>query len=1037
MKHRILSSAALAACLLLALSPLPAQRHDRLAAPLGAGTFVALHGSRDPRIGSLPDEGALAPGEHIGGLGLRFKPTAEQSAKLEQLLEDQRNPLSPRYRAWLTPEEYAEQFGLSQSDLARVSQWLESQGFHVESTARSRAWIAFSGTAEQVRGAFKTELHRFRAHGQLHMANVTEAQVPAALEPLVYNVNGLSDLGADPPSRPVKPQLTFDDGSHGLSPGDLATIYNTRPLLDKGFDGSGQKIVVVGASAINLSDVQQFRDYFGLPANDPQLILPPGSPDPGKTGFYNEAVSNVEIAGATAPKASILYVYSRSPFPAAQYAVDQNLAPVITYSYGTCEKIWTRTDLTAARALVQQANAQGITWIASSGDAGAAGCEIPFRDSAGLSGPWVTVPAVFPEVTGVGGTAFAEGGGDYWNGDQDQANARSYIPEAVWNSTPQGQGLSASGGGASIIFPMPAWQNAPGVPKITARLVPDISFAASWDHDPYLTMLDGTLWAWGETTSSASFFAGVLSILNQYLVNTGAQTAPGLGNINPRLYELARTTPEVFHDITAGDNIVPCKPGSDYCLLDRYGYSAAPGYDVATGLGSLDVERFVVNWAAPVSSGMTSTFLTLTASPASLDASASTTLIATVKPTTGTAVPTGAVSFRAGQKAIGDGILSESGGVAVARLTVDAGQLAAGLSTITAQYAGASVFSPSIATTDLVVTGAASVIVLSADPPTVYKQTPDADGYAWHYRLQIADVGGMSSVITQFAIDQTDYTDRFSTMFGSPRIPAYGSLTATLRAKITTTPVDHTYTFGGIDADGNTWQRQITIRFLSEQGSAALSLSSSPSTVRLPPDGDPHCSADHPLYHQLNLQEVNGIAVTLKKFVADGKDVSAQLDQWFGSSRLPAFGVLRASLCWNAVAFPVVRAFEVGGTDANGQPVSATLQVTLKEGVPNPGTLSVSKKAVELSAASGTADTTINVNVPATETWSVAMLPANQKTRWLMVTPTSGKGPAQVKITGNATGLANGAYSATLVFQSDKTVPQTVNLPVVFIVGNP
>jgi hypothetical protein len=274
-------------------------------------------------------------------------------------------------------------------------------------------------------------------------------------------------------------------------------------------------------------------------------------------------------------------------------------------------------------------------------------------------------------------------------------------------------------------------------------------------------------------------------------------------------------------------------------------------------------------------------------------------------------------------------------------------------------------------------------------------------------------------------------------MFGSPRIPAYGSLTAALRAKITTTPVDHTYTFGGIDADGNTWQRQITIRFLSEQGTAALSLSSSPSTVRLPPDGDPHCSADHPLYHQLNLQEVNGVAVMLKKFVADGKDVSAQLDQWFGSSRLPAFGVLRASLCWNAVAFPVVRAFEVGGTDANGQPVSATLQVTLKEGVPNPGTLSVSKKAVELSAASGTADTTINVNVPPTESWSVTVLPANQKTRWLMVTPTSGKGPAQVKITGNATGLANGAYSATLVFQSDQTVPQTVNLPVVFIIGNP
>jgi translation elongation factor EF-G len=110
--------------------------------------------------------------------------------------------------------------------------------------------------------------------------------------------------------------------------------------------------------------------------------------------------------------------------------------------------------------------------------------------------------------------------------------------------------------------------------------------------------------------------------------------------------------------------------------------------------------------------------------------------------------------------------------------------------------------------------------------------------------------------------------------------------------------------------------------------------------------------------------------------------------------------------------------------------------VTLTDGSPNPGTFSVSKKSVELSAASGTVETVLNVNLPASEMWSVSVSPANQKTRWLTVTPTSGKGPAQIKLIGNTTGLANGAYSTTLLFQSENTVPQIINVPVVFAVGN-
>jgi len=115
-RTQISSLTALALFLLPSLSPVLAQRHDRLTAPLSGGPFVPLPGSR-PRIEGRVDEGLLAATEHIGGLGLRFKPSAEQAAKLERLLADQQNPASPRYHAWLTPEEYADQFGLSHNDL--------------------------------------------------------------------------------------------------------------------------------------------------------------------------------------------------------------------------------------------------------------------------------------------------------------------------------------------------------------------------------------------------------------------------------------------------------------------------------------------------------------------------------------------------------------------------------------------------------------------------------------------------------------------------------------------------------------------------------------------------------------------------------------------------------------------------------------------------------------------------------------------------------------------------------------------------------
>src|SRR5262249_11952545 len=156
-------------------------------------------------------------------------------------------------------------------------------------------------------------------------------------------------------------------------------------------------------SAFNASDIQTYRQTFNLPANIPTPTLVPGLPDPGFNDWHAEATADLEIAGAIAPNATILYVYTDHVFYAEQYAIDQNLAPVLSVSFGSCEKgyIAYPGERDAYRSLMQQANAQGITAIASSGDAGPADCETQQVDKAGFNGITVDVPASLPEVTGV------------------------------------------------------------------------------------------------------------------------------------------------------------------------------------------------------------------------------------------------------------------------------------------------------------------------------------------------------------------------------------------------------------------------------------------------------------------------------------------------------------------------------------------------------------------------------------------------------------------------------------------------------------
>jgi uncharacterized protein (TIGR03437 family) len=1023
--------------LLLPVSNLFAQP-DRTVGKIDVDRTVVLKGNVRPEARPEYDQGPADSELRISGMTLVLKKSAGQQAELEKLLADQQDASSPDYHRWLTPQQYADRFGASRADMAKITEWLTGEGFAVDYSAQGRDWILFSGTAGQVKTTFGTEIHIYRVGGETHYANSTDPSIPAALEPLALAMMGLDDfLGKRPSHRraasSIRPAETTPAGAHYLVPADLGIIYDIAPLWAKGIDGTGIKIAVIGEDDLDMSDVSLFRSHYGLPDNTPQKLLVPGSAAPAVGCCENNL--DLEWSGAIAPNASLIFVYSRYSWTSAFYAIDQNVAPVITYSFSNCEP--KMTTASADQAEAQKANAQGITWVACTGDSGAANCDS--SPGAAQNGLAVGMPASIPEVTAVGGTMFDEGSGNYWTSSNaaDRSSALGYIPEMAWNEASTATGslsLWSGGGGASMYYAKPAWQTGPGVPNDGHRDVPDVAFAASPDHDGYWYAANGQVtFAIGGTSAAAPVFAGVVALLNQYQVSTGAQSKPGLGNINPMLYTLAQTTPGIFHDITVGSNIVPCVVGTKDCPNGTMGFSAGPGYDQATGLGSADIYKLVTEWSARPPAATTTT---VTANPATFAVTASTNLTVTVKANTGTSTPTGSVSFSAGSVALGSANLAGSAGTATASLTVAGNQLATGSNTIRASYGGNTGFNPSAASVAVTVTvpAAASAVVPSIAPNPVYQQTPDADGYSWFYTVKLTEIAGVATTLTGFSIDGTDYSSDIVSGFGSATIPAKGTLSAAMRSKLPSVPVTRVFAFSGADAGGAKWSQQISVPFYGPQYAAAMLLSSSPAVEVMNPNSNA-CPAGYPYFQELNLQELNGYEVYLTNFFDGGDDDSDSIAYWFGSWRLAPLGSLQADICW-ALDGPQTLNFEIDGVDSQGNSVTTTLSVSFQSPTQSPGTLSTSQDSLNMSVKSGqSTSASLPVSVPAGQQWTLSVFPANQRTSWLTVSPLSGTGPATVTVKASGAGLANGEYAATLVLQSVNTMPQFVNVPVTFSNG--
>jgi len=692
---------------------------------LGGEPLFRLERTHHPLAIESNAAGRVEGSRNFSRMLLELSPASDRQAQLQQLLEDQHNRQSPSYHRWLSPDEFGARFGATDTDVQRVVSWLQAEGFVIERVAGSRRWIEITGSAAQVEKSFHTVMKYYRVGGKTYLANATDLAVPAELGGITRGIVSLNSFGKTPPVHEVPgsagrtaqgtktkltPNLTASGSptTYYMGPGDFAAIYNTKALLSNGTDGTGIAIAVTGQSDIALTDVQQFRQIFGLKPNDPNFLVSgpdPGMPLPSGSGpsatDYQEALLDVEWAGAVAPGATINFIVAGSTDTtsgvdlAAAYAIENQVAPIVTYTYGSCEEALGSAGNAFYNGLWQQAAAEGITVLVASGDNGAAGCDNAAAGTVASNGLAINGVASTPYNVAVGGTQFSDGvqPSTYWSGSNaaDYSSALGYIPETVWNEScdpsqpasatncPLSTGstsLLASAGGASSVYPKPSWQAGRGVPADNARDLPDLALAASSGHDEavYCSSLSGNpcqvdaqqqvvgLTLVGGTSLSTPAMAGILALVEQ---KNGALQ----GQINFLLYKLAQTASNtcdsstqtnpaaqnscVFYDITSGSNEVPCAGGSPGCSSTQSGKDgfttaqvAGPGYDLATGLGSLNAANLVNAWK---NFTLTPSETTLQASNGSFVHGTAVTLNGTVAPASGSGSPTGAVSIKTDQ----------------------------------------------------------------------------------------------------------------------------------------------------------------------------------------------------------------------------------------------------------------------------------------------------------------------------------------------------------------------------------------------------
>lgn len=550
---------AAAALSLAALTAVPANASYRRP-PLAAGArTLALPSRMGSFAGRMPRQAQV---------DLYIRVAGRHDAELDAYALAIMTPGSLYYGRYLTPEQFGGYFGADPVVYNRAIEMLRRHGFVIDDLPENRTDIVAHAAAPVVEAFFQTPLDMRVERGRSYFTNRYEPVLPRNLQ--IAAVSGLDDYHFHHPMLRRNPNAIINH-SFSWGPDDIAAAYDIQPLYDQNLDGKGVTIANATCGAASSGDLAQFQNTFSLPRAQ---LVSTGEPQShalstscGRGYSNGESSLDADWATAVAREATFHQVVARGPsnhdFDLVYSFIVNKLGRtvhVVTTSWGACERDMKGTaSLAIDEKLFAQAVAEGQHWFSASGDNGTDDCED------GGTAASVDYPGSSRYVTSVGGTRVRAA--------IEHGNVQTWRNETVWQES---NSDGASGGGASILYPKPPYQR--GVtPNDGVRDVPDISLLSDPVNDGLWMVQGGELEPdWGGTSEAAPQWAGLFAIIEQRH-GDGAIADP-----HARLYQLAssRAYHRLFHDITRGNNGVTDNYGS------FPGYSAKPGFDLATGWGS-------------------------------------------------------------------------------------------------------------------------------------------------------------------------------------------------------------------------------------------------------------------------------------------------------------------------------------------------------------------------------------------------------------------------------------------------------------------
>jgi kumamolisin len=461
-----------------------------------------------------------------------------------------------RSRKYLSREEFAAAHGARSEDLAAIRRFAEQHGLEVLSESRPRRSVILGGTVKAFSDAFGADLGRWEHPSGTYRCRTGALTIPAELDGIILGVFGLDNRPQAKTHFRVRKRVSPQAAAVSYSPVQVAEAYDFPTSVN----GSGQCIGILElGGGYNAQDLQTFFTGLGIAVPTVTAVSVDGatnSPTGSSNGPDGEVELDIEVAGAVAPGAQLGVYFAPNTdagyLDALTTAIhDTNLKPsIISTSWGGPESSWTQQAMDSINSACEDAATLGVTVFAASGDDGSS-------DGVSSGTPTVDFPASSPYVTGCGGTTL-------------DLSGDTITDEVVWNDLSENEG--ASGGGVSETFALPTFQASANVPKapngFVGRGVPDVA----GDADPetgYNVVVDGQALVIGGTSAVAPLWSGLLALINQSM-------GKNVGYINPLIY--TSSVESTMHEITTGNN------GA---------YSAGPGWNACTGLGSPDGSKLL------------------------------------------------------------------------------------------------------------------------------------------------------------------------------------------------------------------------------------------------------------------------------------------------------------------------------------------------------------------------------------------------------------------------------------------------------------